>query len=331
VPIAASLIVLALPASAFGQATRTWVSGVGDDANPCSRTAPCKTWAGAISKTAAGGEIDALDPGGFGTLTITKAITISGQGVVTSTLASGVPGFLINAGINDRVTLQHISINGISGSAQSPGTNGVQILQAKSVRLQDVDIYGFGTSGVDFRPANADSRLVIANSNIHDGSGLGVFAEPPNGSSGRVNIVRSSIDGNACGLVAAPGGAGGSCGPTAGSGVGGGVLVNAVQSTFQNNASGAGVFANGAGAAVILSANTITGNNNGLLPVNGGTIFSLGNNELFGNTTPGSANGGNIPLVSKDSSAKLQRKIWARIQAHVRAMATEKLAKALSR
>src|ERR1700709_98137 len=81
--------------TASAQATRTWVSGVGDDANPCSRTAPCKTWAGAISKTAAGGEIDALDPGGFGALTITKAITIDGGGgQVASTLVAGTNGFL---------------------------------------------------------------------------------------------------------------------------------------------------------------------------------------------------------------------------------------------
>src|SRR5438477_3797204 len=53
-----------IPHFAFAQATRTWVSGVGDDVNPCSRTAPCKTFAGAISKTAGGGEIDVLDPGG---------------------------------------------------------------------------------------------------------------------------------------------------------------------------------------------------------------------------------------------------------------------------
>src|SRR5881398_1687321 len=81
---------------AQAQATRTWVSGVGDDANPCSRTAPCKTFAGAISKTAVGGEIDALDPGGFGTLTITKSITIDGTGTFASTLASGTIGFIIN-------------------------------------------------------------------------------------------------------------------------------------------------------------------------------------------------------------------------------------------
>src|SRR6202521_6181403 len=78
------------------QATRTWVSGVGDDVNPCSRTAPCKTWAGAISKTAAGGEIDALDPGGFGALTITKPITLEGNGTLASTLSSGVNGIVIN-------------------------------------------------------------------------------------------------------------------------------------------------------------------------------------------------------------------------------------------
>src|ERR1700755_1473374 len=85
----------------YGQATRTWVSGVGDDANPCSRTAPCKTWAGAISKTAACGEIDALDPGGFGAVTITKSITLDGSGTFASILASLVNGIIINAAATD--------------------------------------------------------------------------------------------------------------------------------------------------------------------------------------------------------------------------------------
>src|SRR5437763_15362461 len=88
------------------QATRTWVSGVGDDANPCSRTAPCKTFAGAISKTAAGGEIDALDPGGFGAVTITKSITIDGGGTFASVLVSGTNGIVVSAGINDVVILR---------------------------------------------------------------------------------------------------------------------------------------------------------------------------------------------------------------------------------
>src|SRR3569832_865856 len=84
------------------QATRTWVSGVGNDADPCSRTAPCKTFAGAISKTAAGGEIDALDPGGFGAVTITKAITVEGGGGgVAGLLASAGNGITVNAGRTD--------------------------------------------------------------------------------------------------------------------------------------------------------------------------------------------------------------------------------------
>src|SRR5579875_1931088 len=101
---------------AQAQASRTWVSGVGDDANPCSRTAPCKTFAGAISKTTAGGEIDALDPGGFGTLTITKAITIDGGGgQVASVLAAGTPGMTINdSTTTDVVILRNLRFDGIS-------------------------------------------------------------------------------------------------------------------------------------------------------------------------------------------------------------------------
>src|ERR687895_295015 len=92
------MFIFAVTSLAQAQATRTWVSGVGDDANPCSRTAPCKTFAGAISKTAAGGEIDALDPGGFGAVTITKSILIdgtTGQGF-GSILASGTNGVNVN-------------------------------------------------------------------------------------------------------------------------------------------------------------------------------------------------------------------------------------------
>src|SRR5437879_9044948 len=93
------------------QASRTWVSGVGDDANPCSRTAPCKTFAGAISKTAAGGEIDALDPAGYGAVTITKSITIDGSHTLASVLAAGTNGIIINAAGID-VTIRGLTING---------------------------------------------------------------------------------------------------------------------------------------------------------------------------------------------------------------------------
>src|SRR5256714_3006749 len=94
---ALALLALALPGSALGQASRTWVSGVGDDVNPCSRTAPCKTFAGAISKTAAGGEINCLDPGGFGAVTLTKSITLDCSGTLGSILAAGKDGDFINS------------------------------------------------------------------------------------------------------------------------------------------------------------------------------------------------------------------------------------------
>src|SRR5437762_10508047 len=126
-PLTLSATILAFCAWSGGaqaQATRTWVSGVGDDANPCSRTAPCKTFAGAISKTAAGGEIDALDPGGFGAVTITKAITIDGGGGQVAGILSGASnGIIVNAGVNDVVTLRNIRIDGAGA-----GLNGIQYL-----------------------------------------------------------------------------------------------------------------------------------------------------------------------------------------------------------
>src|SRR5947209_16024249 len=108
---------LACASAAQAQATRTWVSGVGDDANPCSRTAPCKTFAGAISKTADGGEIDCIDPGGFGAVTITKSITIDGGGTFASILAAGTTGINVNdsgsgAPGTKVVQLRNLSING---------------------------------------------------------------------------------------------------------------------------------------------------------------------------------------------------------------------------
>src|SRR5580704_2488434 len=113
----------AAPANA--QATRTWVSGVGDDANPCTRTAPCKTWAGAIAKTAAGGEIDALDPGGFGIVTITKAITLDGGGGQVASIIATFPndGIDVSAGPNDVVIIRNMRINGLL-QTPSAGING---------------------------------------------------------------------------------------------------------------------------------------------------------------------------------------------------------------
>src|SRR5947209_2952408 len=145
--VAALIAALVLPASAVAQASRTWVSGVGDDANPCSRTAPCKTFAGAISKTAAGGEIDALDPGGYGGVTITKAITIDGGGgQVASVLVSGTNGVNVQAGPTGVVILRNLRINGIEG-AGSGGLNGIRYLSGASLHVENCYIFGFTGDG----------------------------------------------------------------------------------------------------------------------------------------------------------------------------------------
>jgi hypothetical protein len=123
------------------QATRTWVSGVGDDVNPCSRTAPCKTFAGAISKTATNGEISCLDPGGFGAVTITKSITIDCVGTLGSILASGTNGVVINitavADIKKAVRLRGLTIDGAA-----TGLNGIRFLAGNSLNVENVVIDG---------------------------------------------------------------------------------------------------------------------------------------------------------------------------------------------
>ena len=139
--LALTVLTLGISSIANAQATRTWVSGVGDDANPCSRTAPCKTFAGAISKTAPSGEISVLDPGGFGVVTITKAITINGDGTLAAILNSGVTGIIVNAGANDVVYIRNISINGAG-----TGLNGIRYIAGKALHVENCNIYGQGNN-----------------------------------------------------------------------------------------------------------------------------------------------------------------------------------------
>ena len=157
----------------FGQASRTWVSGVGDDANPCSRTAPCKTFAGAISKTAAGGEIDALDPAGYGAVTITKAITIDGGGgQVASVLVSGTNGIVVQAGPSDVVILRNLRINGIG-----TGINGVRFLSGKDLNVENCVIFGFTTNGLDIALNQGTAATVhVWHSMFKQNGGAGIRA-----------------------------------------------------------------------------------------------------------------------------------------------------------
>lgn len=189
-------LLFAAPASA--QATRTWVSGVGDDANPCSRTAPCKTFAGAIGKTAANGEIDCLDPGGFGAVTITKAITIdcTAAGNIGGVLVSGTNGIVISAGSTDHVQLIGLYIDGLN-----TGLNGVNILSPTNVAIVNCYIFGFGGQAANppsspgsagVLVAGAGARVLVENSIIRNNvNGVVVSV-----SGGITQIENSILDGN---------------------------------------------------------------------------------------------------------------------------------------
>jgi hypothetical protein len=173
-PMALALFVLT-SSLAFAQASRTWVSGVGDDANPCSRTAPCKTFAGAISKTAAGGEIDALDPAGYGAVTITKAITIDGGGgQVASVLVAGTNGIVVQAGASDVVILRNLRINGISGSGNG-GINGIRFLAGKALDVENCDIFGFTNNGIDIA-LGASAQVTVKNTTVTNVTQVGLRA-----------------------------------------------------------------------------------------------------------------------------------------------------------
>lgn len=151
----AALALSGISQKATAQVARTWVSGVGDDANPGGRTAPCKTFAGAISKTAANGEIDVIDPGGFGAVTITKSITIDGQGTFASINNAGTNGIIINAGASDKVVIRNLSINGTG-----TGINGIRFLAGAQVILQNVQILNCTSSGVDVALATSGQLIM---------------------------------------------------------------------------------------------------------------------------------------------------------------------------
>ena len=146
----------ALTTAAQAQATRTWVSGLGDDANPCSRTAPCKTFPGAVSKTADCGEIDALDPGGFGTITLTKGIKIDGgggeAGQVASILASGTVGVTIN---NTSVACPFDVLRNLDINGTATGTMGINVVAGGTLALENVDIENFTQQCVNIAPVTA--------------------------------------------------------------------------------------------------------------------------------------------------------------------------------
>ena len=204
-------IVLLATTVLSAQATRTWVSGVGDDANPCSRTAPCKTFAGAISKTAPGGEIDALDPGGFGALTITKSITLDGGGgQVASVLVAGTNGIVVAGGSTDIVIIRNLRLDGLLGGGNAnAGLSGIRFISGKALILENDVIFGFLNSGIDLEP-NASASVTIFNTSVENigscapasclaGQGDGIFAKPGAGTLNlTINNTTVTVASNNC-------------------------------------------------------------------------------------------------------------------------------------
>ena len=291
------------PASA--QATRTWVSGVGDDANPCSRTAPCKTFAGAISKTATGGEINCLDPGGFGGVTITKSLTIDcrfTEGGILSA-GAGVNGVIINAPATSHVYLRGLDFHG-AGSAQ----NGIRFLAGASLTVEDTVIRAYNASnglGISFQPSGS-SRLVLnrvtVTNNGSPGTGGGILIQPT-GAAGTARVYMQNVDllvneNNALRV------------DTTGNTAGTGIVVDIENSSFMGstnginvitpvgsqsaivNVNGSAIFnnpgnalaVNGASAVIRVSASTITTNGAATSILGGGAISSYGDNRTVGNS-----------------------------------------------
>src|SRR6266571_845328 len=157
-----ALVPLLCSAPAYAQATRTWVSGVGDDVNPCSRTAPCKTFAGAISKTAAAGEINCLDPGGFGAVTINKSIMIRCNYTEAGVVVAGTNGIIVNTLSTDVVYLEGLDIlganTGLSGISFIQGG----VLHVKNSVIREFNGAGAGNgNGIKFAPTVAGAELHV--------------------------------------------------------------------------------------------------------------------------------------------------------------------------
>jgi hypothetical protein len=278
--MAGLLVAAAGPVAA--QATRTWVSGVGDDANPCSRTAPCKTFAGAISKTMADGEINVLDPGGFGSVTITKSLTIDGSGgSIAGVLVSGTNGITVAAGPTDTVVLRNLDIDGLGVAG---AVEGVKFLSGKQLIIDGCNIYGFGQRNIDIEPTTPNANVLINNTLVHDGVNNGIVVTPTGPASVVLNHVQSVNNAN-IGLVVVNGN------------------VQVLDSVISNNTA-AGIDLHGAGVADVLSS-TVSNNGNGIQSsgntpiarISGvtlfdnslssinfqfGQIFSFGNNQMAG-------------------------------------------------
>ncbi|HKO96189.1 MAG TPA: right-handed parallel beta-helix repeat-containing protein [Pyrinomonadaceae bacterium] len=288
---------LMISSSAQAQATRTWVSGVGDDVNPCSRTAPCKTFAGAISKTAKDGEIDALDPGGFGGVTIVKSITISGgptgEAGISNSLTTGIIVNITDAAdVRKTVVLRSIAINGMGS-----GLRGIRIVAGSRVFVENCFISGnHGNPGHGIEDVRTSGSLNVDNTNILNNLGNAITV-----TGASVNVSNSRLAGNGnTGLVLGNNAKGTIMNSVVTNNVGGFFLSAVAGTTSELNVdhcivsnNNTGFIANTAGTTIRVS-NTNAANNGTLATVaGGGAVSSYGNNQTGGLAFPSAGTGQN--------------------------------------
>ncbi len=297
--LAASCFLAAAEATPVAMAFRTWVSAAGDDTNPCSRTSPCKTFAGALAKTYAGGEIVPLDSGGFGAVTIDRSITINARGVLAGALSNGATTITVDAGPSDVVYLRGLDLNGVGDN----GANGIVFHSGGALHVEDTSIYGFSGHAIDFAPTG-NSELYVNNTSLRNNAvgGIWVHADPSGTARGTVSNVQMA--GNGRGLRVEDGSvvlvknslATGS--DTAGFNVVSTLrpaMLTLEGTTSTTNQSG--VRASGAQAFLRLNNTTVVGNAGvGLSSATGGNIISFGNNRVSGNA------GGNGAPTSTEPS-----------------------------
>ena len=302
------LLILGLSAApAHAQLNRTWVSSTGNDANTCAQASPCATFNGAHFKTNAGGEINCVDSGSYGSVDINKSISIICEGVVGGVLAGGSFGIRISGGANDVVHLRGLDIEGLGTGAVGVAFLSGAALHIENCRIRDFNNSGSFGFGIFFTP-NAAAELYVTDTTIsHNGSatGGGILVTAAAGSTSKVVINRSDVQNNTTGIKADGGASGaggvinmtvsdtasvgntqnGIVGTTTAGGSAAVIMVDRAKAS--HNAVGYGIIADGPKTFITFGASSIAGNAFGVGTSNGGTLLSYGTNQIYGNSVDG--------------------------------------------
>jgi hypothetical protein len=280
---------------AFGASNRTWVSGGGSDSGTCPRSTPCATFAYALTQTTAGGEIDVLDPGDFGSVTIGQSVSIVADGVLGGILVTSNDGIHVTAGSSVVVVLRGLTINSV-------GSGGVGISfdspNGGVLHIEDCTINGFGSDGISVNPGGSTKAFIKDTIVRNNGEGIifGPTIVKVTASLDNVRVENNGFGGNGHGVEA-----GGNAtvsvrnSVAAGNGTAGfyassSPSMPAVMNLESSMASGSstGVNSDGANSTINMSNVTVVDNTTGLSETSGGHIVSFGNNKITNNTTNGS-------------------------------------------